>query len=144
MSCRQKPRWTPQAAVSRRFFLPAGIPCGLCLLLTAVSRYTLPALTVPLLVVTAVFAALLVGAYNGWRKEGIWLQNGRLTLRWQHGFHLHEICVLCPVPALTAMQSPWAAAVHRTNLTLTFPGGGEVQGAQRKVQRTAFFAFLKL
>ncbi len=33
---------------------------GLCLLLTAVSRYTLPALTVPLLVVTAVFAALLV------------------------------------------------------------------------------------
>ena len=33
------------------------------------------------------FAALLVGAYNGWRKEGIWLQNGRLTLRWQHGFH---------------------------------------------------------
>ena len=120
---RPKRRWTPQAAASRRFFLPAGIPCGLCLLLTAVSRYTLPALTVPLLVVTAVFAALLVGAYNGWRKEGIWLQNGRLTLRWQHGFHLHDICVLCPVPALTALQSPWAAAVHRTNLTLTFPGG---------------------
>ena len=49
------------------FFLPAGIPCGLCLLLTAVSRYTLPALTVPLLVVAAVFAGLLVGAYNGRR-----------------------------------------------------------------------------
>ena len=123
------------------FFLPAGIPCGLCLLLTAVSRYTLPALTVPLLVVTAVFAALLVGAYNGWRKEGIWLQNGRLTLRWQHGFHLHEICVLCPVPALTAMQSPWAAAVHRTNLTLTFPGGVKCKVRSVKCSELPFLLF---
>lgn len=123
------------------FFLPAGIPCGLCLLLTAVSRYTLPALTVPLLVVSAVFAALLVGAYNGWRKEGIWLQNGRLTLRWQHGFHLHEICVLCPVPALTAMQSPWAAAVHRTNLTLTFPGGVKCRVRSVKCSELPFLLF---
>jgi hypothetical protein len=123
------------------FFLPAGIPCGLCLLLTAVSRYTLPALTVPLLVVTAVFAALLVGAYNGWRKEGIWLQNGRLTLRWQHGFHLHDICVLCPVPALTAMQSPWAAAVHRTNLTLTFPGGVKCRVRSVKCSELPFLLF---
>ena len=123
------------------FFLPAGIPCGLCLLLTAVSRYTLPALTVPLLVVTAVFAALLASAYNGWRKEGIWLQNGRLTLRWQHGFHLHDICVLCPVPALTAMQSPWAAAVHRTNLTLTFPGGVKCKVRSVKCSELPFLLF---
>ena len=123
------------------FFLPAGIPCGLCLLLTAVSRYTLPALTVPLLVVTAMFAALLVGAYNGWRKEGIWLQNGRLTLRWQHGFHLHDICVLCPVPALTAMQSPWAAAVHRTNLTLTFPGRVKCRVRSVKCSELPFLLF---
>lgn len=123
------------------FFLPAGIPCGLCLLLTAVSRYTLPALTVPLLVVTAVFAALLASAYNGWRKEGIWLQNGRLTLRWQHGFHLHDICVLCPVPALTAMQSPWAAAVHRTNLTLTFPGGVKCKVRSVKCSELPFLFF---
>lgn len=123
------------------FFLPAGIPCGLCLLLTAVSRYTLPALTVPLLVVTAVFAALLASAYNGWRKEGIWLQNGRLTLRWQHGFHLHDICVLCPVPALTAMQSPWAAAVHRTNLTLTFPGGVKCRVRSVKCSELPFLLF---
>ena len=123
------------------YFLPAGIPCGLCLLLTAVSRYTLPALTVPLLVVAAVFAALLVGAYNGWRKEGIWLQNGRLTLRWQHGFHLHDICVLCPVPALTAMQSPWAAAVGRTNLTLTFPGGVKCRVRSVKCSELPFLLF---
>ena len=123
------------------FFLPAGIPCGLCLLLTAVSRYTLPALTVPLLVVTAVFAALLAGASVGWRKEGIWLQDGCMTLRWQHGFHLHDVCVLCPVPALTALQSPWAAAVHRTNLTLTFPGG-----VRRKVRsvKCSELSFLEL
>ena len=96
------------------FFLPAGIPCGLCLLLTAVSRYTLPALTVPLLVVAAVFAALLAGAAVGYRREGIWLQNGRLTLRWQHGFHLHDICVLCPVPALTALQMRETGCVNST------------------------------
>ena len=95
----------------------------------------------PLLVVTAVFAALLVGAYNGWRKEGIWLQNGRLTLRWQHGFHLHEICVLCPAPALTAMQSPWAAAVHHTNLTLTFPGGVKCRVRSVKCSELPFLLF---
>ena len=100
------------------YFLPAGIPCGLCLLLTAVSRYTLPALTVPLLVVTAVFAALLASAYNGWRKEGI-----------------------CPVPALTAMQSPWAAAVHRTNLTLTFPGGVKCRVRSVKCSELPFLLF---
>lgn len=111
------------------FFLPAGIPCGLCLLLTAVSRYTLPALTVPLLVVSAVFAALFAGAAVGYRREGIWLQNGRLTLRRQHGFHLHDICVLCPAP-----HEPHPHLSRR----------GEVQGAQRKVHRIAFFAFLKL
>ena len=118
----------PQAAVETKgrsipaFFLPAGIPCGLCLLLTAVSRYTLPALTVPLLVVTLAFAALLVGAWAGYRKEGVWQQNGQLTLRRQHGFHLHDICVLCPAACLTVLQSPWAAAAHRANLTLAFPG----------------------
>ena len=87
------------------------------------------------------FAALLASAYNGWRKEGIWLQNGRLTLRWQHGFHLHDICVLCPVPALTAMQSPLGrgGAPHEPYPHLS--GRGEVQGAQRKVQRTALFYF---
>lgn len=123
------------------YFLPAGIPCGLCLLLTAVSRYTLPALTVPLLVVTAVFAALLAGAYNGWRKEGIWLQDGHLTLRRQRGFHLHEICVLCPAPALTALQSPWAAAVGRTNLTLTFPGGVKHKVRSVKCSELPFLLF---
>ena len=104
------------------FFLPAGIPFGLCLLLTAVSRCTLPALTLPLLVLTAIPAAFLAGAAVGYRREGIWMHGGHITLRIQHGLHLHEICVFCPAPALTALQSPWAAAVRRTNLTLTFPG----------------------
>ena len=107
---------------SRIFFLPAGIPCGLCLLLTVVSRYTLPGLTVPLLVLTAGFAALLVCAFAGRRREGVWLREGHITLRIQCGFHMHNICVFCPDAALTALQSPWAAAVNRTNLTLTFPG----------------------
>ena len=107
---------------SRIFFLPAGIPCGLCLLLTVASRYTLPGLTVPLLVLTAGFAALLVCAFAGRRREGVWLQEGHITLRIQRGFHMHNICVFCPDAALTALQSPWAAAVNRTNLTLTFPG----------------------
>ena len=123
------------------YFLPAGIPCGLCLLLTAVSRYTLPALTVPLLVVTAVFAALLAGAAVGYRREGIWLQDGHLTLRRQRGFHLHEICVLCPAPALTALRSPWAAAVGRTDLTLTFPGGVKHKVRSVKCSELPFLLF---
>ena len=105
------------------YFLPAGIPCGLCLLLTAVSRYTLPGLTVPLLVLTGIAGVFLLGAWAGYRREGVWQKDGRILLRIQHGFHLHNICVFCPTPALTALQSPWAAAVRRTNLTLTFPGG---------------------
>lgn len=105
------------------YFLPAGIPCGLCLLLTAVSRYTLPGLTVPLLVLTGIAGVFLLGAWAGYRREGVWQKDGRILLRIQHGFHLHNFCVFCPTPALTALQSPWAAAVRRTNLTLTFPGG---------------------
>ena len=108
---------------SKLFFLPAGIPCGLFLLLTAVSRYTLPGLTVPLLVLTGIAGVFLLGAWAGYRREGVWQKDGRILLRIQHGFHLHNICVFCPTPALTALQSPWAAAVRRTNLTLTFPGG---------------------
>ena len=56
------------------FFLPAGIPLALCLLLTAVSRTTLPALTLPLLIPTGVFAALLGAAAVGWHREGVWQQ----------------------------------------------------------------------
>ena len=123
------------------YFLPAGIPCGLCLLLTAVSRYTLPALTVPLLVVTAVFAALLACAAVGYRREGVWLQDGHLTLRRQRGFHLHEICVLCPAPALTALRSPWAAAMGRTGLTLTFPGGVKHKVRSVKCSELPFLLF---
>ena len=107
---------------SKIYFLPAGLPLGLCLLLTAVSRYTLPALTVPLLVPDAFFAALLAAAVAGYRREGVWLQSGLLTLRRQHGFHLHCVCALHPDLCLTVQQSPWAVAARRANLTLTFPG----------------------
>lgn len=40
----------------------------------------------------------------------------------QQGLYLHCICVFHPDVCLTAAQSPWAASVGRTNLTLTFPG----------------------
>ena len=76
------------------FFLPAGIPLALCLLLTAVSRTTLPALTLPLLIPTGVFAALLGAAAVGWHREGVWQQQGQLLLYRQHQFHLHQLCVL--------------------------------------------------
>ena len=81
------------------------------------------ALTVPLLVLTGIAGVFLLGAWAGYRREGVWQKDGRILLRIQHGFHLHNICVFCPTPALTALQSPWAVAVRRTNLTLTFPGG---------------------
>lgn len=45
-----------------------------------------------------------------------------VDLRRQQGLYLHCICVFHPDVCLTAAQSPWAASVGRTNLTLTFPG----------------------
>lgn len=107
---------------SKIYFLPAGLPLGLCLLLTAVSRTTLPTFTLPLLVPDLFFAALLAAAFVGYRREGVWLQNGSLTLRRQNGFHLHCVCALHPDLCLTVRQSPWAVAAHRANLTLIFPG----------------------
>ena len=94
----------------------------LCLLLTAVSRTTLPTLTLPLLVPDLFFAALLAAAFVGYRREGAWMQDDHLTLRRQKGFHLHCVCALHPDLCLTVQQSPWAVAAHRANLTLIFPG----------------------
>lgn len=108
------------------FFLPAGIPLALCLLLTAVSRTTLPALTLPLLIPTGVFAALLGAAAVGWHREGVWQQQGQLLLCRQHRFHLHQLCVFHPDTCFTALQSPWAVTVQRANLTLVFPGKEKV------------------
>lgn len=82
----------------------------------------LPQLTVTLLIPTFFFGALLAGAAAGYRREGLWLWEGRITLRRQRGLYLHCICVFHPDVCLTAAQSPWAASVGRANLTLTFPG----------------------
>ena len=65
---------------------------------------------------------LLAGALSGYRREGAWLQEGRMTLRRQSGIYLYHICVLHPDVCLTARQSPWAAAAGRTDLLLAFPG----------------------
>ncbi len=108
------------------FFLPAGIPLALCLLLTAVSRTTLPALTLPLLIPTGAFAALLGAAAVGWHREGVWRQKGQLLLCRQHRFHLHQLCVFHPDTCFAALQSPWAVTVQRANLTLVFPGKEKV------------------
>lgn len=104
------------------FFAPAGIPFALCALLTLLSVYTLPSLTVTLLFPTVFFAAGLAGGMMGYRREGVWLRDGQLTLRRQRGIYLHSICVFHPDLCLTANQSPWAANVDRTNLTFAFPG----------------------
>ena len=104
------------------FFAPAGAPFALCALLTLISRSTLPGLTVTLLFPTLFFAAGLAGGMMGYRREGVWLREGRLTLRRQRGIYLHSICVFHPDLCLMGFQSPWAANVRRTNLTLIFPG----------------------
>ena len=104
------------------FFAPAGIPFGLCLLLVLVSRSVLPALTGTLLIPTAVFAVFLAGGLMGWLKEGIWLREGRFTLRRQKGVYLHCICVFHPDVCLRTFQTPWAARYQRMTLTLALPG----------------------
>ena len=86
----------------------------------------LPALTLPLLIPTGVFAALLGAAAVGWHREGVWQQQGQLLLCRQHRFHLHQLCVFHPDTGFTALQSPWAVTVQRANLTLVFPGKEKV------------------
>ena len=104
------------------FFVPAGVPFALCTLLTLISVTVLPGLTLTLLFPTLFFGVLLAGALSGYRREGAWLQEGRMTLRRQSGIYLYHICVLHPDVCLTARQSPWAAAAGRTDLLLAFPG----------------------
>ena len=104
------------------FFAPAGIPFALCALLTLVSVTVLPAMTVTLLFPTGFFFVLLCGALMGYTREGVWLQGGKVTLRWQDGIYLHCVCVFHPDLCLSGIQSPWAAKAGRTNLTLAFPG----------------------
>lgn len=104
------------------FFAPAGVPFALCLLLVLVSRYTLPSMTPLLMIPTLICLLFLAGAWMGYRQEGIWPQDGRLTLRRQKGLYLHCICAFHPDLCLTSVQSPWAYSVRRTTLTLTFPG----------------------
>lgn len=104
------------------FFAPVGIPFALCALLSLVSVTVLPAMTVTLLVPTVFFFVLLCGAVMGYTREGIWLREGKVTLRRQEGVYLHCICVFHPDLCLMGFQSPWAANVRRTNLTLIFPG----------------------
>lgn len=126
------------------FFAPAGIPFALCLLLTVLSSTLLPGLTITLLIPTLFFGALLGGAFTGYRREGLWLREGRMTLRRQKGPFLHSICVFHPDVCLTALQSPWAANVSRTNLTLTFPG--QVRLKVRSVplrDAEKFFSFME-
>ena len=121
------------------FFAPAGIPLALCLLLVAVSRYTLPALTVPLLIPTGIFASLTAAAGVGYCREGIWLKDGRAVLCRQHRFHLHCICMFTPELCLTSVQSPWAAAARRTNLTLTCPGRVKIKVRSIRTADAAIF-----
>lgn len=87
-----------------------------------VSVTVLPAMTVTLLIPTVFFFVLLCGAVMGYTREGIWLREGKVTLRRQEGVYLHCICVFHPDLCLMGFQSPWAANVRRTNLTLIFPG----------------------
>ncbi len=103
------------------FFAPAGIPFGLCLLLVLVSRTVLPALKVTLLIPTAVSAIFLAGGLKGWLREGIWLREGRFTLRRQKGVYLHCICVLDRDVILRTLHSPFGARYQRLTLTLALP-----------------------
>lgn len=97
------------------FFLPAGIPLALCLLLTAVSRTTLPALTLPLLIPTGVFAALLGAAAVGWHREGVWQQQGQLLL-----------LSAAPVPSAPAVRVPPGYRLYRVAISL----GGDSAACQ--------------
>lgn len=124
---------------SKIYFLPAGLPLGLCLLLTAVSRTTLPTLTLPLLVPDLFFAALLAAAFVGYRREGAWMQDDHLTLRRQEG--VPPALRLCPasgpVPDGTAV--PVGSGGPSCQPDPDFSGPTEAEGAQCGPNGACFF-----
>ena len=120
------------------FFLPAGIPCGLCLLLTAVSRYG-----------AAVGGLRCVCGPAGGCVQRL-AQRGHLAAKRPPDPALaarlpsarHLRAPPCSGPDGHAVAVGRGGAPHEPHPHLS--GRGEVQGAQRKVQRIAFFTFLKL
>lgn len=120
-------RLPPDVRVSTKgrsfaLFLPAGAYFAVFLLLTLVSVYALPSLTPVLLFPTGYFFLMLLCAAEGYRCEGAWCEEGRLTLRRQQNFTLHCICVFSPQVGLSLAQSPWAVSAQRTNLLVCLPG----------------------
>lgn len=107
---------------SLALFLPAGAFLGVFLLLTLVSCYALPGLTLVLLFPTGCFFLMLLCAAEGYRYEGAWCGEGRLTLRRQRNFSLHCICIFSPQVSLSLVQSPWATSAQRANLSFCLPG----------------------
>lgn len=104
------------------FFWPAGAGFGICVVLALLARQLLPALTVPLVLLAAVFGLLLGGALAGYLREGAWPRQGRLTVCIQRGLRLHMIWLPRPALALRGQQSPWSAQAGRTHLVLHLPG----------------------
>ena len=81
-----------------------------------------PALTAPLLLLTAACGLLLGGGLAGYLREGAWPRQGRLTVCVQRGLRLHMIWLPRPALALEDRQNPWSTLAQRTNLTLRLPG----------------------
>lgn len=120
-------RLPPAVCVSTKrrslaLLMPAGAFFAVSLLLTLVSVYALPALTPILLFPTGCFFLMLLCAAEGYRCEGAWCGEGRLTLRRQRNFTLHCICIFSPQVSLSVEQSPWALAARRADLTVCLPG----------------------
>lgn len=107
---------------SLTLFLPAGALFAVSLLLTLVSAYALPSLTPVLLFPTVSFFLMTLCAAEGYRHEGAWCGEGRLTLRRQRYFTMHCICVFSPQVSVALVQSPWAVSARRANLSLHLPG----------------------
>ena len=99
-----------------------GMGLGICLVLALLSRRVMPALTAPLLLLTAACGLLLGGGLAGYLREGAWPRQGRLTVCVQRGLRLHMIWLPRPALALEDRQNPWSALAQRTNLTLRLPG----------------------
>ena len=106
---------------SHTFFRPAGMGLGICLVLALLSRRVMPALTAPLLLLTAA-CGLLLGRPGRVSAGGRLAPAGRLTVCVQRGLRLHMIWLPRPALALEDRQNPWSALAQRTNLTLRLPG----------------------
>ncbi|MCI2046902.1 MAG: hypothetical protein LKJ90_04220 [Faecalibacterium sp.] len=105
------------------FLTVSGPLAGLFFLMSLLSARILPDLAPMFLLAFGVSLFMLLVDLDGRRKECVLCQGQHVTARIVRRFTLHTYCLFTAGAWYSYLQSPWAYAVHRGNLTIRLPAG---------------------